>query len=69
MTNGKCVSEILFHKRALDPRLKCHQALKLSSAIFITSPNKTDQPRSYFFNNWKSNVENIQLILEQVEHK
>lgn len=36
-------------KEVLDLRLKRHEALKLSTAIFITSVNKNDQLQGFFF--------------------
>ncbi len=46
------VSEIQSHNRgldlSLDLRLKRHEAVKLSTAVFITSVNKNDQLQSFF---------------------
>lgn len=44
----------------LDLRLKRHEAVKLSTAVFITSVNKNDQLQRVFFTSWKYNVENMQ---------
>lgn len=44
-------------------RLKRHEAVKLSTAVFITSVNKNDQLQCLFFvffTSWKYNVENMQ---------
>lgn len=46
------VTEIHSYKRGLDLRLKRHEALKLSTAIFITSVNKNDQLQRVFFFYW-----------------